>query len=127
MNVLVLYRNDPERPLKDPVLEPTGRCFVLRLLIGDVADPFIDPDGWFGPKPPRFVLRFWSPFPLPFIAFRWPDWLAGFFPKLKGRACYLGSKVYGADDPNYTWLAPEDRAAGSTAMHFSIRPFGGME
>ena len=69
MKAVVLYRNDPERGLTDPILEPGGRRFVFRLVMGNWLDPLLfDEDGWFGPKPPRWFINLWMPIPLPFIA-----------------------------------------------------------
>ena len=118
MKVEVLYRNDPERPLTDPVLEPGGRRLVLRLYRGDYCDPFGDPDGWFGPQPPKVVLRRWLLF-MPFIAWRWP---------FMQKAGYFGFKLYGVDSENYkSFIDPAEVFAGSQACHFSFRPFANID
>lgn len=116
MKAVVLYRNDPERGLTDPILEPGGRRFVFRLVVGNWLDPLLfDEDGWFGPKPPRWFINLWMPFPIPFIAFKWP---------FLNRQFYAGAKVYGVDSPNYETWAPKGAVYdGSTAFHISIRPF----
>ena len=118
MNVEVLYRNDPERSLVDPVLELGRRECVFRLIRGDYCDPFNG--DWFGPNWPTKVIRWnfrWLP--LPFIAWKWP---------LLNRACYIGAKVYGVDSPQYVeWMPAKDVYEGSQAFCFSIRPFANME
>ena len=53
MKVDVIWRNDPERPLTDPLPELGGRRFIIRLYKGDYLHPGNDPDGWFGPIVPR--------------------------------------------------------------------------
>lgn len=70
MKVEVLYRNDPERPVKDPVLESGGRRFVFRLVRGDYCDPF--GGQWFGPDFPVNVVRWqFKRLAVPFIAWKW--------------------------------------------------------
>jgi len=111
VRVKVFYRNDPERPLTDPLPEENG--IVFRLVQGDVLDPFFDPDGWFKPKKPLWTMRFWSVLPLPFFAWHWGRWTG-----------YIGFKVYGVDSEAYkSWLKPEEVYSGSQAMCFSVRPF----
>jgi len=118
MQVNVVYRNDPERDLDDPVLEPNGRCFVARVYSGDYCDPFMDPDGWFGPKVPAILVRLKLSW-MPFIAWKWP---------LLNRAGYIGFKRYGVDSENYRLALPTfDVYPGSKACHFSIRPFANIE
>lgn len=94
--------------ITNPKRSTWGATFALRW--GDVCHPLGQGD-WF--KPPYFsrVLRFWSYFPLPFIAWNLWGW--------KG---YLGAKVYGADSEEYkNWMRPEDVYSGSQAIHFSAR------
>ena len=118
MNVTCHYRNDPERPLEDPVLEPGGRRFVFRLFSGDWLDPIASwGSNWFHPPYPKSVLRLHVALPiLPFVCFKWP---------FMDRCFYAGWKVYGVDAPEYkAWLAPECEVyAGSKALCLSIRPF----
>lgn len=113
MKVEVLYRNDPERPLTDPVLEPGARAFVLRVYRGDFLD--ILGGAWFDPtRPPWRVLRAKLAF-MPFIAWRWPG---------TKRGGYFGFKLYGVDSPNYrTFVHPSEVYEGSQACCFSFRPF----
>jgi hypothetical protein len=83
---------------------------TLALRWGDVCHPLGKGD-WF--KPPYFsrLLRFYSWFPLPFIA--WNLW---------GWRGYLGAKVYGVDSPDYkNWIAPDEVYDGSQAIQFSGR------
>jgi len=111
MKVEVAYRTDTQRPLTDPLPEANG--VVFRLVKGDVCDPWLDPDGWFGPEKPLWLMRFWSPVPLPFFAWRVGSWPG-----------YVGFKIYGVDSAAYrTMLPAEDVYEGSLAMHFSFRPF----
>lgn len=114
MNVDVVYRNDPERPLKDPVLEPGVRRFVFRLIRGDYCDPF--GGQWFGPDFPVNVIRWrFKRLAVPFVAFKWP---------FLNRAFYAGAKVYGVDSPEYkAWLPARDVYDGSDAFCLSLRPF----
>ncbi len=120
MKVRALYRNDPERPLTDPLPELGGRRFVFRIYLGDYCDPFCDPDGWFGPKVPRISVRVNLPWlPLPFLAWRWGN---------TGRAAYIGFKLYGVDSDNYKgWLPASEVFEGSQAVHFSLRPFANIK
>lgn len=115
MKVSALYRNDPERPLTDPVLEPEARWFVLRVYSGDFLD--IIGGSWFDPtRPPWKVLRAklrW----MPFIAWRWPG---------TERGGYIGFKLYGVDSANYVTfegVCPQDVYVGSQACCLSFRPF----
>lgn len=118
MKVGVIYRNDPERVLEDPVLEIGGRRFVFRVYEGDYCDPFVDPDGWFGPTPPKILVRLRLSW-MPFVAWRWP------FTK---RGAYVGFKLYGVDSENYRLMLPDaDVFVGSMACHLSIRPFANLE
>ena len=118
MKVDVRYRNDPERPLADPLPELKGRRLVVRVYAGDYCDPFLDPDGWFGPQKPRILIRRKLSF-MPFVAWRWP---------FTSRAGYVGFKLYGVDSENYkTFLPPEEVYDGSQACHFSIRPFAQLK
>jgi hypothetical protein len=94
--------------LTNPKRSVWGVTFALRW--GDVCHPLGQGD-WF--KPPYFsrVLRFWSYFPLPFVA--WNLW---------GWRGYLGAKVYGVDSPAYkNWIAPDEVYEGSQAIQFSGR------
>lgn len=116
MKVNVLYRNDPERGLTDPLPEVGGRKFVFRLYSGDVCDPYFG--NWFTPPWPKFVLRFRFPF-LPFVAWKWP---------FMNRLGYIGFKLYGVDADAYkNWLPAEEVYAGSQAVCFSVRPFASVE
>jgi hypothetical protein len=94
--------------ITNPKRSVWGVTFALRW--GDVCHPLGQGD-WF--KPPYFsrVLRFWSYFPLPFVA--WNLW---------GWRGYLGAKAYGADSDAYkNWMAEEDVYPGSLAIQFSGR------
>lgn len=119
MKVSVLYRNDPERPLTDPLPEPGKRRFVLRIYLGDYCDPFRDPDGWFGRALPVIIIRVNLPWlPLPFVAWKWP---------FVNRAAYIGFKLYGVDSDRYKdWLPAHEVFDGSQAVHFSVRPFANI-
>jgi hypothetical protein len=115
VRVETFYRNDHDRELVDPLPEKDG--WVFRLLYGDVCDPWLDPDGWFKPRLPFFTMRFWTPIPLPFFAWRAGKWTG-----------YLGFKVYGVDSEHYLgWLKPEDVYKGSQAMCLSFRPFANAD
>lgn len=117
MKAEVLYRNDPERPLTDPLPELGGRRFIFRIYSGDYCDPFRDPDGWFGPQLPRLMIRAVLSW-MPFVAWRWPG---------TTRGGYFGFKLYGVDSENYkTWIPVHDVCPGSQACHFSIRPFANL-
>lgn len=84
---------------------------TLALRWGDVCDPYLDPDGWFGPEKPRFVLRFWSRIPLPWIS--WNLW---------GWRGYLGWKIYGVDSDAYrAWIAHGEIYQGSRALCLTAR------
>lgn len=94
--------------ITNPKRSVWGITFALRW--GDVCHPLGQGD-WF--KPPYFsrVLRFWSYFPLPFIAWNFWGWRG-----------YLGAKVYGVDSPAYAnWIPASDVYDGSKAIHFSAR------
>ena len=94
--------------LTNPKRSVWGVTFALRW--GDVLHPLGAGD-WF--KPPYFsrILRFYSHFPIPFIA--WNLW---------GWRGYLGAKVYGADSDAYlNWMPAEDVYPGSLAIQFSGR------
>ena len=111
MQIEIVYRNDPERPITRPVLsERMG--FVVRLIRGDLCDPLGDPDGWFNPRPPLMTLRhYFKRIPMPFIAWNLWGW--------KG---YMGAKVYGVDLPAYQdWLPAKEIYPGSQAFCFSFR------
>lgn len=117
MQVQCLYRNDPERGLTDPVVEPGGRRFIFRLLKGTWLDPIASwGSNWFHEPYPKSVLRLNCPIPVPFIAFKWP---------FLDRCFYAGWKVYGVDAPEYKeWLCPDKEVFdGSLALCLSVRPF----
>lgn len=118
MKIDTLYRNDPERPEMDPVLELSGRAFVLRVYRGDFLD--ILGGTWFDPtKPPWKVLRSWFRY-MPFIAWRWP---------FTTRGGYGGFKLYGVDSDNYRTfpgVKAEDVYVGSRACCLSFRPFANL-
>ena len=110
MEVKCLYRNDPERPLTDPLPEINGRKFVFRIYSGDVCDPMNG--NWFEPPWPKYVIRFKFNF-LPFIAWKWP---------FINRAGYIGFKLYGVDSEAYkNWIDPSEVYDGSQAVCTSIR------
>lgn len=116
MKVEVLYRNDPERPLTDPLPELGGRRFVFRVYSGDFCDKiggaWLDPNNlpW---KIFRATLSF-----MPFIAWRWP---------FTERGGYCGFKLYGVDSDNYKKFIPVDEVyVGSQACHLSVRPFANL-
>lgn len=113
MRIICHYRNDPERPPLDPTPEAGGRRFVFRLYSGDVCRPVFGQ--WFGPRYPRFVIRFFCRWPvLPLIAWRWP---------FLERVGYVGFKPFGADSEAYkNWMKPDEVYAGSQALCPSIRP-----
>ena len=121
MKVEVLYRNDPERPLTDPVVEKDGRKFVFRLYRGSICDPILGTlfgYKWFEEPYPKYVLKVNSKIPLPFISFKWP---------FLNRGCYLGWKVYGVDSEAYkNWIDPTEVYNGSQAMCLTIRPFANL-
>ena len=84
---------------------------TLALRWGDVCHPLGSDGNWFHAPYFERVLRFWSYFPLPFIA--WNLW---------GWRGYLGAKVYGADSEAYkNWMNPADVGEGSQAIQFSGR------
>lgn len=118
MKITILYRNDTERPLTDPLPELGGRKFIFRLYSGDICDPVLGTlfgYQWFGPNYPKYVWRTTTKVPLPFIAFKWP---------FINKACYFGFKVYGVDSEAYkNWLPPEEVYDGSQAVCLTIRPF----
>lgn len=121
MWVECVYRNDKEREIFDPVLEPGSRRFVFRLYKGDICDPF--GGNWFVPPWPKFVWRTTVKLPvLPFIAWKWP---------FMNRAGYIGFKLYGAGRDQYpqylNWMKYEDTEPGSNALCFSFRPFANLE
>ena len=119
MEVTCRYRNDPERPLTDPLPEPGGRRFIFRLYSGDICDPVQIGGNWFTPPYPTRVWRrrvTWAV--LPFIAWRWP---------FTNRAGYIGFKLYGVDSEAYkNWLPPEEVYEGSQAVCLSCRPFANV-
>jgi len=121
VKVEVIYRNDPERGLTDPLPEPTGRAFVFRLYKGDVLGPFGFGKSWFNPPFYSRVFHFYSHLPLPFVAWRYPSWL----PFVGGKAGYIGFKLYGVDNAVYSqWLTtPDEIFEGSQAVVPTIRPF----
>lgn len=112
------YRNDKERGLFDPVLDPGSRRFVFRLYKGDICDPFFG--NWFVAPWPKFVWRTTVKLPiLPFIAWKWP---------FIDRVGYIGFKLYGADYEAYkNWMNPDDVYEGSCALCLSFRPFAKIE
>jgi len=93
---------------------PTGLLGLkLRLLCGDVCDPYWFGNGgsWFKLPAPRWIVRFFSYIPLPYIAIGISKW-----------GLYLGWKVYGVDSIAYRqWLSETEVYAGSQAMCFTIR------
>lgn len=121
MKISIIYRNDPERPIDDPLPEIGGHKLIFRIMKGDWLDPYWPPFGnsWFNPPFPTRVLHVKIPF-APFIAWKWP-----FFNK----AGYIGWKVYGVDAPQYKeWLtAPENVYDGSQALCLSFRPFASIK
>lgn len=121
MHAECVYRNDPERGGRDPVLEFGGRRFVFRLYKGDICDPLNG--NWFVEPYPTRIWRAHCPWPvLPFIAWKWP---------FLDRAGYLGFKHYGADGEQYPayrkWMPEGDSEPGSNALCLSFRPFASME
>ena len=122
MKAVVLYRNDPERGLTDPILEPGGRRFVFRLVMGNWLDPLLfDEDGWFGPKPPRWFINLWMPIPLPFIAFKWPFMNRQFYG---GAKIYGEVKGYGATSDGHDMVAPSGEGA-ERCMRLALKGFDG--
>lgn len=116
MRVDVLYRNDPERGLTDPVLEATGRRFALRVYRGHVVSK--SAGGWFEPPWPTDVSLSWRRF-APFLAWRWP---------FTARAGYFGWKLFGVDSDAYkNWLPPAEVFDGSLALVFTFRPFASIK
>ena len=117
MKVDVIYRNDPERPITDPVLEPGGRRLVLRVYRGDVCDPVLGTlfgYHWFEPPFPKYVVRK-KVSARPFLIFKWP---------FLNRCCYMGWKAYGVDSEAYkNWIDPAEVYEGSQALCLTIRPF----
>ena len=117
MKVEVVYRNDHERPLTDPILESGGRKFVFRLYAGDLCDPMNGK--WFEPPWPTVVIRFKSWLPLPFVAWKWP---------FIDRVGYAGFKLWGVDSPEYkNWIDSSEVYEGSQALCTSIRPFASIK
>lgn len=116
MRVTVLRRNDPTRPLTDPISdEAPGVVFVCRLYAGDYCDPLFG--GWFAPPWPRVLLR-WKVERAPFVAWQIP---LGFGFVWRG---YAGFKLYGVDSPAYrNWLPAQEVYDGSQAVCLSLRPF----
>ena len=123
MKVKVIYRNDADRPLDDPLPE-TNRV-VFRLIKGDVLRPLNGK--WFSEPYPTRVLRFYCPIPLPFLAWRIGSWSG-----------YIGAKVFVANDASFApgtyqypayanWMKPEDLTPGSMAICPSLRPFAKPE
>lgn len=114
MQVNVIYRNDPERELLDPLPEKNG--IVFRLVRGDLCDPMFG--GWFKPPWPKLVLRHtFTWMPLPFLAWRLGRWTG-----------YIGAKVYGVHHEQYLhWLPAGEVFDGSQAFCFSLRPFARPE
>jgi hypothetical protein len=117
MQVDVIYRNDPERGLTDPVPELGGRKFIFRILKGDWLDPYwpLFGNSWFNPPFPTKVLHIKLPFAF-FVAWKWP---------FVNKGGYVGWKVYGVDHEVYkTWLTSEENIYdGSQALCLSFRPF----
>ena len=118
MNVEIVYRNDPDRPLTDPLPERNG--VVLRLVRGDWLDPqwLGNGGGWFKAPAPRFTIRGrLARLPLPFIAWRFGRWSG-----------YLGAKVYGVDSIEYARFTDVlDIYDGSLAFCLTARPFAKSE
>lgn len=115
MKVQLIYSNRPEFSLTTPF--PADNGVLVRFMRGDVCDPYLDPDGWFGPKRPAFTFRYVARIPLPYLAWR--------FGKHAG---YIGWKCYGVDSEAYKgWLPPEDVYPGSQALCLTARPFATVE
>lgn len=125
LQVKVLYRNDPERELTDPLPRLSGRGFIHRVYSGDVLDP--SGGEWFKPPFHNFIIRWRTERRLHFFAWRYPTWL----PFLGGRGGYAGFKLYGVDCPEYAeWpvgMKPEDVCPGSQALCLTIRPFARLQ
>lgn len=120
MKVTVLYRNDPERELTDPLPEVGGRKWIHRIYTGSICDPEYGSD-WFGPNYPKDVTIEETTDRCHFFAWKWP------FIKKAG---YFGWKVYGVDSPEYkNWpqMNPLEVYEGSQAMCFTARPFASLE
>lgn len=121
MNVQVLRRNDPTRPLTDPIPDETrGLVFVHRVYAGDYCDPLFG--NWFTPPWPRVLLR-WTVKRAHFFAWQIPFSFSPGWPTYVWRG-YIGFKLYGVDSPAYkNWLPSHDVFDGSQALCFSLRPF----
>lgn len=120
MEVKILYQNDPERGITDPLPELTGRRWVHRLYSGDVLMPIFGTffgEHWFDKPFPNFIIRGWKKRGH-FFAWRYP------FTKKAG---YFGWKCYGVDAPAYAeWphgVKFSDVYDGSLALVFTCRPF----
>lgn len=107
MNVSVLYRNDPDRPLTAPL--PDTDRLIVRVYRGDYCDPFFG--NWFARPWPRVIVR---------LTLRWMPFIAWRLGRWRG---YVGFKVWGVDSPSYrNWLPAGDVYSGSLACCFSVRP-----
>lgn len=129
MKVQVIYRNDPERELYDPLPEKPG--VIFRVMKGDLVWGAFG--GWLKPPYKRLIVRWLDfPIPLPFFAWRtgwrvkpvsWRLWRSDSWDYWTG---YVGAKVAVFDRnlyPQYTRILPLcDLRAGSMAMQPSIRP-----
>lgn len=116
MKVSVLYRNDPERPLTDPLPdEAPGWLWVHRVYAGDFLDPLFG--NWFTAPWPIIVVRL-NLAKAHFFAWRIP---LGFGWHWLG---YAGFKLYGADSSAYlNWMPMKAVHGGSQALCWSLRPF----
>lgn len=105
-----IFSTNPDQPSTSPF--PVKNGILLELRTGDVCDPIGIGSNWFNPPFPKYVLRYFSRIPLPYIAARFGA--IGF---------YAGWKIYGVDAPEYKqWLCkPEEVYDGSLAMCFTIR------
>lgn len=120
MKTEVLYRNDSERGLTDPLPELGGRRFIFRIYKGTWLDPILSwGSNWFHPPYPTTVLQLKMPL-MPFIAWKWP---------FMDKAGYFGFKLYGVDAEAYKeWLCdPAEVYDGSQACCFSFRPFASVK
>ena len=119
VKVTVLYQNDPERPITDPLPELGGRKWIHRVYTGSICDPEIGSD-WFGPNFPKRPRIEETTKRLHFFAWKWP---------FINKAGYAGWKAYGVDSEAYKkWpTMPEGEVySGSMAVCFTCRPFAAI-